>query len=972
MTISSAARARAAAAGMPARKTGTLGAYVQAVREGSLVVNDAEVRGLTAEEVRERVEAGRVNVNMELKTKSVRELVFENLFTLFNLINLVLAVLVIIAGSFKNLTFLAIVALNTGIGIVQALRSKRMVDKLTLLATKKAKVIRDGHEVELDLDEIVIDDVVKLGRGDQVPADATVLTGEAQVNESLLTGESNLIKKEPGSSLMSGSFLDSGLVYARVVHVGADNYVAKINNEAKYVKQVNSEILNTLNLIVKFASIIMLPLGIALFISSVHESYAAWTAASPDATLGLLAWMFSGPEAWHAVSAAILSTVGALLGMVPQGLVLLTSSVLAISTIRLARKNVLAQQLYCIETLARVDVLCLDKTGTITSGRMEVEGTYPLPVEGRAAAVHVPRDVALLDFALANIARATSADANETCKALLDHYAQLQVPVSEPTRVVPFSSAKKWSGAVFSEGAFVMGAAQFVLGRAAFARVEERVAALASTCRVLVVAQVEGFTDEGDMVGEAEPIGFVTIRDEIRASAAETIGYFCEQGVALNVISGDDPRTVSSIAQVVGVPGADAYVDATTLDTPSKVDAAVDRYHVFGRVTPQQKRELVQALQRRGHTVAMTGDGVNDVLALKEADCSVAMAAGSDAARNVAELVLVDNDFASMPAVVAEGRRAINNLQRSAALFLTKTLFSMGLAALCIAFPPYPFQPIQMTLINFFCIGYPGFVLGLEANRARVEGSFLVNVVKRALPASISVILAACLCMAGAGLFALDSATLSTMCLITTSVVGCCLIFRISQPFTLLRRLLFASIVAGLAIGILGFTELFSIAHLSWGMMLYVALASLAASALFFTLAHAMDERPGAGRRLATGFGRGVRVTRRKRGGTRVTSTGSSARRMVTRAYASFTKRHERTGAARADAQIEAAEIRDAEAPASEAAQPARQPEAKGAASGGGRRRAPAGSVTKSASGIRVAMPARKRARMGSDRSHTS
>ena len=540
---------------------------------------------------------------------------------------------------------------------------------------------------------------------------------------------------------MSGSFIDSGLVYARVVHVGADNYVARINNEAKYVKKVNSEIMNALTAIVRFASVIMVPLGAALFFSSAHGGYEAWAASPSGGSIQFLPWLLFGHASWGDVSGWILSTVGALLGMIPQGLVLLTSSVLAIATIRLARRSVLAQQLYCIETLARVDVLCLDKTGTITSGRMEVEGTYPLE-PSHSLASEGPCSSAELDLALANIARATSEDANETCKALLAYYDGSSVAREEPVRVVAFSSAKKWSGATFSSGSYVMGAAQFVLSDEAFAQVEERVAELADTCRVLVAARVDGFTDDGDMVGDARPLGFVTIRDEIRSSAADTIRYFCEQGVALNVISGDDPRTVSSIARVVGVPGADRFVDATTLDTPAKLDAAVDRYHVFGRVTPQQKRELVVALKRRGHTVAMTGDGVNDVLALKEADCSVAMAAGSDAARNVAEIVLVDNDFASMPAVVAEGRRSINNLQRSAALFLTKTLFSMGLAAICIFFPPYPFEPITMTLINFFCIGAPSFVLALETNRARVEGSFLGNVLRRALPASLGVMAA--------------------------------------------------------------------------------------------------------------------------------------------------------------------------------------------------------------------------------------
>ena len=906
---------------------------------------DKSALGLTSAEVEQRIAEGKVNINTELKTKSVRELILENLLTLFNLINLILAILVIIAGSLKNLTFLAVVVLNTGIGVVQSLRSKRMVDKLTLLATKKAVCIRDGREVELDLDQIVLDDVVRLGRGDQIPADAVVVSGSAQVNESLLTGESNLIKKDVGSELMSGSFVDSGVVFARVVHVGADNYVAKINNEAKYVKKVNSEIMNALNAIVRFASVIMVPLGLALFFSSLHESYVD---SGASASFG--SWIASELAAGHMPSAELLSTTGALLGMIPQGLVLLTSSVLAIATIRLARRKVLAQQLYCIETLARVDVLCLDKTGTITSGRMEVEGTYPIPVEGgdTVPPEGVPADVSALDFALANIAQATSEDANETAKALLDYYAVRDVPVVEPRRVVPFSSAKKWSGASFDQGSYVMGAAQFVLSPAVFADVEQAVAALADTCRVLVVASVEGFDDDGNMVGEARPLGFVTIRDEIRSSAADTIRYFCEQGVELNVISGDDPRTVSSIARVVGVPGAGAYVDATTLDTPAKLDAAVDRYHVFGRVTPQQKRELVQALKRRGHTVAMTGDGVNDVLALKEADCSVAMAAGSDAARNVAEIVLVNNDFASMPAVVAEGRRSINNLQRSAALFLTKTLFSMGLAAICIAWPPYPFQPIQMTLINFFCIGYPGFVLGLESNRARVEGRFIVNVVKRALPASAAVILASCLCMAMSSLFGLDGAMLSTMCLISTSAVGVCLIWRISQPFTPVRIALLISVVAGIVIGIVGFPDFFSIARpglpLLFGLVVIVAIGC----AVFFRLARVLETMEPRKTRSASGFGRGVSVRLGARGSRRVSSTGSSARRAINRFRGEIDRRRE-------DRALEKTERRAAEAlDADGAPSPSRTRSRTSARS----------TVSKSSQGIRVRMPRRKNDRM--------
>lgn len=915
--------------------------YRRDVMGRGMAVTDIE-RGLSTAEVEERIAAGKINRNMELKTKSVRELIIENLCTLFNLINAVLAILVIMTGSFKNLTFLFVVLLNTAIGVIQSMRSKKMVDKLTLLTSKKAIAVRDGAEVELDLDQIVLDDIIRLGRGDQIPADAVVVSGEALVNESLLTGESDLIKKQPGSELMSGSFIDSGLLRARVIHVGADNYVAKINNEAKYVKKVNSEIMNALNAIVRFASLIMIPLGLALFASSVSE---LWDAAGTPGD-SALSWCFSELLAGRVPSSALLSTVGALLGMIPQGLVLLTSSVLAIATVRLARRKVLAQQLYCIETLARVDVLCLDKTGTITSGRMEVEGTYPLPIEGAGTGtgeseVSVPVETTVLDFALANVARATSADANETCQALLNYYADRPVEVSEPLAVIPFSSSKKWSGASFAQGSYVMGAAQFVLSERVFAQVENRVAELADTCRVLVVARVDGFTPDGDMAGEAEPVGFVTIRDEIRTSAAETIGYFNEQGVTLNVISGDDPRTVSSIARVVGVPGADAYVDATTLDTPSKIDAAVDRYHVFGRVTPQQKRELVQALKRRDHTVAMTGDGVNDVLALKEADCSVAMAAGSDAARNVAEIVLVDNDFASMPAVVAEGRRSINNLQRSAALFLTKTLFSMGLAALCIAFPPYPFEPIQMTLINFFCIGAPGFVLGLEPNNARVKGSFLTNVLKRALPASLAVIMAAALDIFVARVFGFNQLTLSTMCLLTSCAASVSLIWRISQPLTPLRVVLFVFVVVGILAGVIGFPQLLSIANLSMGEAVILLAIVVFTCTVFFKLATMMDSLKPRRRHAATGFGRGVRV-RLGRGGGKVSSTGSTAQRFAKRVAADMAQRREERTA------------REAEVRALEGVEKAQPKKKKG--TGVTRSR-----VTKSAQGIKVSMPSKKK-----------
>ena len=845
------------------------------------------VVGLTSEEVSERIAEGKVNVNADIKTKSVREIILENICTLFNLINVVLAIMVIITGSYKNLTFLITMGCNVVIGTVQSLRSKHVVDKLTLLTTKKAVAVRDGAEVELDLDQIVVDDVIVLKRGDQIPADSVVVAGDAHVNESLLTGESDAVRKTVGSALLSGSFIDSGVLYARVVHVGADNYAAKINNEAKYVKEVNSEILNSLNAIVRFASVLMVPLGVALFFSSIHDTYDPALAGG----LGFWEWFVSGGVAWEDVSAALLSTAAALLGMIPQGLVLLTSSVLAIATIRLAQKRVLAKQLYSIEALARVDVLCLDKTGTITSGHMEVAETYAW--QGGVAVAHREAGEAMdeVDFALANIAHATSDDANETSAAIGNRYRGDAVEICEPVQTVPFSSAKKWSGATFARGSYVMGAAQFVLPPEAFAAAEPEIARLATDCRVLAVARVPGFTPEGDMTGEAELIGFVTIRDEIRESAPETIRYFCEQDVELKVISGDDPRTVSAIAAQVGVPGAERYVDATTLDTPAKLEAAAARYQVFGRVTPQQKRDLVIALKRQGHTVAMTGDGVNDVLALKEADCSVAMAAGSDAARVVSEIVLVNNDFASMPAVVAEGRRSINNLQRSAALYLNKTVFSMVLAAICIFLPPYPFQPVTMTLINTFCIGFPSFILALEPNHARVEGSFMVNVLKRALPASAAVVVSSLLCIVATRLFGYTDTELSTLCVVSTGVIGCALIWKISYPLTPLRWAVLIICCAGIALGVAFFPDFFSISRLDVPQFVLLAIVSVTGCVVFFKLTSYMEGRSEGRMQRATGFGRGVRVSQ---GGRAVSSTGSTAGRFATRMAEHFQEKSDR------------------------------------------------------------------------------
>lgn len=790
--------------------------------------NNASIKGLTSEEVRAAQAAGKVNADATVKTRSYGSIFRSNICTLFNLINVILAVFVFLTGSYKNMLFMLVIVINTIIGIVQEIRSKITTDRLSIVVAANVEVIRDGKIQKIPIDELVLGDVMRLGRGNQIPTDSVVLKGECKTDESLLTGESRLIPKHAGDQLYSGSFINAGAVWARVEKVGADNYAAQITNEAKQKKAINSEIMTSLNKIIKYVSIFMFPVGLLLF---ANEYLLHHVELDP----------------------AILSTVSAMVGMIPEGLILLASTVMAVAVVRLARHQVLVQQLYCIETLARVDVLCLDKTGTITTGGMEVSGLVPL-----STADSEPKEQELSKIVASLVA--SDEDPNDTARAIQEYFGlakegkqkaeQAITPADllKPTRVIPFSSDTKWSGAAFANGeAYVMGAAQFVLEKNAntLAQIKDTLDTYAADARVLLVARVEGFDTNGTIEGEVTPLGFVCLRDQIRSTAAQTITYFKEQGVKLKVISGDDPHTVSGIAQKVGIEGADRFVDASTLKTDQDIASAIKNYNVFGRVRPEQKKAFVLALQAEGHTVAMTGDGVNDVLALKASDCSVAMASGSDAARNVAQLVLVDNDFASMPAVVAEGRRSINNLQRSASLFLVKTLLSITAAFLFIFLPwQYPFVPIQLTLISAFTIGLPSFVLALEPNKDLVRGHFLPNAVVHSIPGAVcAVVSIVVLTIVGNEAIGLDYRQVSTLCVMVVGLLGIMLVIRLSIPFTPLRWGLLVVVIGGLLIGVVGFGWLFDIAPFTPEMWQSFGIAALVNIVAFNYLYNVLDAR---------------------------------------------------------------------------------------------------------------------------------
>ena len=735
--------------------------------------------GLTAEQVHLREQQNLFNYDTTVPTKSIGTIVRENICTLFNLINAILALAIISVGSYKNMLFMGVVLSNLCIGIIQEIRAKRTIDKLSLLHAAKATVIRDGQQLELPLQKIVLDDVLLLQNGNQAPVDCVILEGQCEVDESFLTGESDAVYKKAGDTILSGSIIISGTCRARADKIAEDTYISSISKEAKYYKKTKSEIMQTLNRIIGVISLIIVPVGFILLYNQLQLDGNTYTEA-------------------------VVQTVAALIGMIPEGLVLLTSTVLAVSVVRLARQQVMVQDLYCIESLARVDTLCLDKTGTLTQGNLLVSGMEPLNTHPVQMSVILHNFTAALE------------DNNATFWALRQTYPpQLDWTVQE---TFPFSSKYKWSAATFQErGTYILGAAEFVYPHSDHT-FQQKLAELAEEHRVLLLAWTEQPVTAGHLPADVTPVGFVLLKDQLRTAARQTLEYFNQQDVDIKVISGDSAHTVAGIAREAGVPNWQNYLDMTTVQSAEQLQQAAQQYTVFGRVTPEQKKQLVQALQQTGHTVAMTGDGVNDVMALKQSDCSIAMAAGTDAARNVSQLVLLESNFDSLPQILGEGRRSINNIQRSASLFLVKTIYAT-LFALIFLFVqlPYPFIPIQLTLISCVTIGIPSFLLALEPNNERVQGRFLLNILSKALPGGLTIVANLILILLFSLYFHFTPEEISTLCVFLTGFTGFLVLRRICLPFNRNRLIMYVLLVAAFIAAVILLPGLFSIVLLKPG-----------------------------------------------------------------------------------------------------------------------------------------------------------
>lgn len=732
-------------------------------------------KGLSSNEVNDRLKKGLTNKNRAVPTKSILKIITDNVFTLFNLLNFILALLIFFVSSYKNLLFMGIVVCNTLISMVQEIRSKRIVDKLSIITSLKSNVIRDNKIVNISNEDIVLDDIIILKSGNQIVTDCIILEGNVEVNESFITGESDLMSYKEGDELKSGSFVVVGKVIAKVVHVGNDNYVNVISSDAKYVKPLNSILMKSLNKIIKLVSIFIVPLGLLLFFNQYNLDKNLET--------------------------SIVNTVAALLGMIPEGLVLLTSTVLAVSVIRLARLNVLVQELYCIEMLARVDTICLDKTGTITSGKMEVIDVIKL------------EDYDLNEI-IGNIVNTLDSD-NATSDALGNYFKKYDN--YKVIKTIPFSPINKYSGVEFVEGRFLIGAPEFL-------------------CKKKIKEIIDNQDNRTLLITKDDlPIGVIVLKDEIRKNAKKMLNYLKNQNVDIKIISGDSLKTISKIANNVGLKVSGIDLSKDEIDD-------INKYNVFARVTPIQKKKIIEKLQNNNHFVAMTGDGVNDVLALKQSDCSITIKSGTDAARNVSQLILLDDDFDAIPSIIKEGRRTINNIERSATLFLAKTTYAflLVLIFMFISFN-YPFQPIQLTLTNFFTIGVPSFILALEPNNNRIKGNFLTNVLSKSLPASLTIVLNIIILAVLGNLFKLTNNQISTLCVLMTGFTGFLLLFKICYPLNKLRLFLIVSLIIGFIVTVVGFKKFFSLTILNLKMFVFILILVFISTIIFSLMSVFVD-----------------------------------------------------------------------------------------------------------------------------------
>ncbi|MGO0907371.1 HAD-IC family P-type ATPase [Clostridioides difficile] len=760
--------------------------------------------GLNNEQLQSRIDDNLINVFDNGKTKTYKQIFKDNIFTLFNLINLVLVCLLVSVGSFKNTLFIFIAVINTIIGVIQEIRAKRLLDKLSVIVSSKVSVIREKEKREIDVQELVLDDIMILKTGNQICADSKVLEGQLEVNESLITGESDIIIKSKGDFLYSGSFVVSGDAFVKVENIGKDNYANKIASDAKISKKHNSQLRNSLNAVLKVVGVIIIPLGIILFVKQ-H---------------------FGNGDS---IVTSVVGTVAAVNGMIPEGLTLLTSIALAVGTIKLASHKTLVQELYCVETLARVDTLCLDKTGTITEGKMQVDDVVML-------------EKVDVNEIMGNLCNSLK-DENATLNAIRDKYI-----ISDTYKVknlIPFSSARKYSGVVFeNEGTYLIGAFEFIFrDRYKDLKIEVEKYSKAGN-RVIVLAHSNSHMENNNIPEDIKPLAFILILDKIRDEAKETLEFFYNEGVDIKIISGDNPITVSEVARKAGLKTASRFIDATTLKNEKDIYNAVDKYSVFGRVSPQQKKQMIVALKQQNRTVAMTGDGVNDVLALKEADCSIAMASGSDATKNVSNLVLLDSNFASMPKVVMEGRKVINNIQRASSLFLVKTIFSFFLSLLTLFFfsRQYPFVPIQLSLIGAVTVGIPSFFLALEANRSRISGNFLLNILKNALPGALCVTLNVIIVYNIVEYLGYSSSVFSTMCAILTGICGLLILRQQCLPFNKERLFLIVSMTIAFVVGILFLGGLFSFVALSKELILITLVLAVLMPIMIKVMLFVLDE----------------------------------------------------------------------------------------------------------------------------------